>query len=43
MKDNFSFPVAIKMHLLPLHYIENKDRIGLKNLLLLNWLHISHC
>ena len=30
MKDNFSFPVAIKMHLLPLHYIKNKDRIGIK-------------
>lgn len=43
MKDNFSFPVAIKMHLLPLHYIENKDRIGIKNLLMFNWPHLSHC
>jgi len=43
MKGNFSFPVAIKMHLLPLHYIENKDRIEIKNLLMLNWPHLSHC
>lgn len=43
MKDNFSFPVAIMMHLLPLHYIENKDRIGIKNLLVLSWHPVSHC